>query len=199
MIPNGTSGGGRTAYTHADENGRYLLRFGFHRKRPKLVPAMKVTFSSVQSGKFHLPTGQRPPAHFASTAKLIDDPLAEINAERAIYPGQPVEINFVLQPITRLRIEWVDANEETVKGSLKLAYQTGDPPRAATTALRQINSGLYYLSFLPPRNGELELQFGENEPIKTDSVEFLKPGDYRIKITGTGEDGKPQLKILESP
>jgi hypothetical protein len=194
----GTGGGGRTAYTHADDNGRYLLRFGFHRKLPSIIPAAKITFSSVNSGKFHLPTQDRPSALFATEVKLVDDPLVEVIAESALYPGRPVEINFVLYPVVRLRVEWNDANGEPVDGKVRMLYRRPGSTELSSGSLRLVSDKRYYQSFLP-KTSELEFLIGEESVLKSGDIDFSTPGDYLLRVTRPENGDQAKVEIVESP
>jgi hypothetical protein len=60
------------------------------------LPAPSIFLLDFLPAKFHLRTQDRPTALFATEVRLDDDPCVEVAAEKALYPGRPVEINFVL-------------------------------------------------------------------------------------------------------
>ncbi len=94
----------QSAYTCADINGRYVLRFGFLKRDPPEFPAgIPVVRAMIAASPRPLQNDIAMRWFFASRynlkddAILTDDPYAKEKNKPAIHADQPFELNFVRQ------------------------------------------------------------------------------------------------------
>ena len=90
-------GGVLVAYTSADNNGRYVLRFGFG-KRASDLPARTYYVDASDGRKLKLAESDKPPGRIISHSNLADDPILGIRRADCLLPGQPLKQDFVLRP-----------------------------------------------------------------------------------------------------
>lgn len=90
-------GGVRVAYTIADKDGRYVLRYGFGKRKSEL-PARTSFIDAIDGRRFVLRETDKPPTRIISESKLADDPVLGIKSTNCILPGVPFKQDFTLHP-----------------------------------------------------------------------------------------------------
>lgn len=81
-----------SARTESDNNGLYVLRFGFFKTEPPAMPIVNVVIRSTKFATLPAWVGGN---HVLSRFQLDADPHANIRTEGIIFSGRPVEMNVV--------------------------------------------------------------------------------------------------------
>ncbi|MBC8350476.1 MAG: M48 family metalloprotease [Planctomycetes bacterium] len=200
----GSFGGVRVAYTLADDDGRYLLRFGFPKNKVPGDGAATVRVQGSDPGDYAALPEDEHRLRVMSRFEVKDDSIMPIRKEDAFYGGHPIEANFTLHPKTRLRVHIVDSDNGPVAPEmLSIRYTPAGASEPIVRPVRLVKDAYFFTSFLPPRSVEFIVQQADDsEPITTPPIALDRVGEYRmiLSLYPSEPAGRPlRLTVVEQP
>lgn len=197
-----TSGSmGRVAQTLADEQGRYIVRFGFPDGMDSILPTATVRVRASDAGRFGCLPANEPWSLVASRREVEDDPLLQIRSDDAVYPGEPQKLDFTLHPETQLRVDTLRRDgTSTLPHKLQLLFEH-DSTALGQSALWTVRDQYHFIHFVTGRTARLEVTLERGAtPLRSEPFYFDRPGRFTCTLDAKAlEEGSLKVITMESP
>ncbi|HAD61823.1 MAG TPA: hypothetical protein DCG12_21505 [Planctomycetaceae bacterium] len=194
-----TSGSlGRVAYTLADLQGRYIVRFGFPERMDTVLPTAFVRVRASDAGRFACLPWNESSALVASRREVEDDSVLQVQKADALYPGEPREMNFTLHPETQVRV-----NTRLADGTVKLPHRIQlryehHGKELGQFALWTVRDEYHFIHFVTGRTARIEITPERGAtPLLSDPIHFDRVGRYTFDVAAESlKNAKATLNLI---